>query len=199
MVIVARSQKSSKPAGAVVCWNDLHASADQPFDTLDHLLFRLASDADEPIENLGKVDRGHTGAIVVAAEVSLDCFRSGFIEEEGDHRVGVEQCHEVPVRGASTCSSSARAISRSLSLVRPLGSRKDPRAAPMGSAGRGVTMTASPLSSIQTWLCRAWIASAVDGHSPMGNRLGAHTGGRGLLDNWFRGRAPPAVVDEGPR
>jgi hypothetical protein len=150
MVIVARSQKSSKPADAVVCWNDLQASADQPFDTLDHLLFWLASDADEPIESLGKVDRGHAGAIVMAAEVRLNSFRSGFIEEKGDHRVGVEQCQELPVRAASTCSSSARAISRSLSLVSPLGSRKDPRAAPMGSAGSGVTMTASPLSSIQT-------------------------------------------------
>lgn len=43
MVIVARSQKSSKPADAVVGWNDLQASADQPVDALDHLLFWLAS------------------------------------------------------------------------------------------------------------------------------------------------------------
>lgn len=150
MVIVARSQKSSKPADSVVCWNDFKASTDQPFDTLGHLLFLLASDADEPVENLGKVDRGHEGTIVTAPEVGLDSFCGGFIEEKGDDCMGVEQCHEVPVRAASTCSSSPRAISRSLSLVRPLESRRDPRAAPIGSAGSGLTMRASPVSSIQT-------------------------------------------------
>src|SRR5919197_123643 len=82
------------------------------------------------------------------AQNHIDFFGRGFVRDERDERIGVEQSQ---CRRASAAASSFRACDRS-EVVGPSFPFSAPRAAVIGSSGSGRITTRSPKSSTATEL-----------------------------------------------
>ena len=110
------------------------------------------------IDGFCKIQR-HDGAIALAQQ-TFDFARGGLFSDERDEPVRIDQRH----RRVSAAASSWRALLRSSAEEARMRVLSAPRAAAMGSSGRGRTTTRSPKSSIPTALaCQRCRTTSVNG------------------------------------
>lgn len=105
---------------------------------IHRLVMGSPKDACHHVDDLTQVHRADARRLGLVSQVSFDVDRSRLIEQEGDDRLGVEDGQRVPLGRSVLRRSSARVRRRASSdALCSSFLRSMPRAAPIGSDGRG--------------------------------------------------------------